>query len=270
MSVFEKLFVHEPLFSLCYIALSFVVAFAVQKILNYSMKSILKKLGRDNGMMFIFARRIVSAVIYVLAVFAAFQEVVPLRNIGTALLGVSSIFTVVVALGAQEVASDLVSGIILSAYEPFRRGDFISIPSQNISGTVVNINLRHCELSSPNNTRIIVPNKVLNGAVIENRISRDGYRNIVTYSVSYESDLSLAKSLITEFLKGDGRVTDKGGIGISAAVLNDSSVDLRVVYTAEDFAAAKALEFEMNEYVLKSFKEKGIDIPYPHLVVKNS
>lgn len=262
-------FANGLILSSIYIIVIYVVARLTVKFGKRIIENFARRKGRENDMLFILAKKLIFFAAYTVAAIITLYEIIPLRNLGKAVVGLSGAATVIVALGTQEFAANFVSGLVISAYEPFKKGDLIYIPDKNLIGTIEDLNFRHCTLRTFENSTIIVPNKVLNEAIVENRGSNDEepYNNKFYYTISYDSDFNLAKKIIFDFLMQSPLVLRKNQISVSVSELLDSAVQIKVrAYTVSPGQGVE-LKSQLNEYVLNEFKAQGIEIPYPYINV---
>lgn len=86
----------------------------------------------------------------------------PLHRLGTALLAGVSLVSVIVGFAAQTTLGNLVAGISLVLYKPFRRGDRLQIAAPTTNAfevaTVEEITLGYTLLRSEDGRRLIVAN----------------------------------------------------------------------------------------------------------------
>lgn len=92
-----------------------------------------------------------------------YAHLVPaLNRLGTALLAGVGLMSVVVGFAAQTTLGNLVSGISLVLYKPFRRGDRITViaptPDQCATGVVEGISLGFTVLRTDEGDEIIIAN----------------------------------------------------------------------------------------------------------------
>lgn len=265
----KEYFANGLLLSVLYILAVYIAARVLVKFSHKLVENIAKRKGRQNDMLFILAKKMIFLVIYTIVAIIAFYEILPLRNLGKAMVGLSGAATVVLALGTQEFAANFVSGLVLSAYEPFKKGDLIYIPDKNLIGTIEDLNFRQCTLRTFENSKIIVPNKILNEAIVENRGSsnEDPYNNLFFYTIAYDADFKLAKKIIYDYLEKSPLVLRKDKIVVCVSELLDSAIQIKVrAYTVSPGVGVD-LKADLNEYVLEEFDKAGIEIPYPYLNV---
>ena len=104
----------------------------------------------------------VLAIWVLLATFYA--HVVPaLNRLGTALLTGVSLMSVILGFAAQTTLGNLVAGISLILYKPFRRGDRLQIeaPTGLETGAVEDISLGYTVLRTDDDRRVIIANTTM-------------------------------------------------------------------------------------------------------------
>jgi len=113
----------------------------------------------------------------VLALFILYADLVPgLRTLGTAVLAGASVVSIVLGLAAQSTLGNLIAGISLLLYHPFRVGDElqISTPRGMMTGAITSVTLGYTLLVTTSGEEIIVPNSVMASAVIVRGAPRSG------------------------------------------------------------------------------------------------
>jgi small conductance mechanosensitive channel len=96
--------------------------------------------------------------------FISYAHLVPvLASLGTAWLAGVSVISVVVGLAAQNTLGNLIAGISLLLYRPFKVGDrlLVTVPGGVETGVVESLNLGYTVLRTDNRRRIVVPNSVM-------------------------------------------------------------------------------------------------------------
>jgi MscS family membrane protein len=114
-------------------------------------------------------------------------------------LASAGIFGVVVGLASQETLSNLVAGVFVLADAPYKLGDMLVLDSGE-RGEVVDIGIRTTRLRNQDGVEIIVPNKVMAGARVQNQSGVQGglFRVRVPVLVAYGSDLELVEEMLLE------------------------------------------------------------------------
>lgn len=115
-----------------------------------------------------FASAFAQVLVY-LAGFLLYAHLVPeLRTLGTALLAGVSVVSIVFGLAAQNTLGNLVAGVSLVLYRPFRVGDAIQLnsPKGLITATVDQVSLGYTVLRDAESNEVIVPNSVMASSVV--------------------------------------------------------------------------------------------------------
>lgn len=135
--------------------------------------------------------------------------------------------------------------------------------------------MRHTVIRTYHNSRMIIPNSVINKAIIENsNYNNDYIGNYMEIAVSYESDLELAMEVMRDTIASHPLVTDiradqTEGSKVNVAVkeLGDDGIILKAtVWTNsldDNFAACS----DIRRLIKKNFDANGISIPYRHVHV---
>ena len=208
-----------------------------------------------------FLGKIVKVIIKAAIIFIVLTQVKIFATLGSTIIGATGVFALALGLAAQESASTLIGGFFLSFYKPFIKGDLVYLPEKDLAGRVIEVGLRHTIILTVNNSRIIVPNNIMNSAIIENRDEDSFYTNVYVYSIAYGADYKLAIKLIHEMLDNND-LAFKDGRDIVVSQLNSSSIDLKVIVKTRDLPTGLQLNYQLNEQVLDVFKEHNIEIPY--------
>ena len=195
-----------------------------------------------------------------------FSHVVPaLNKLTTSLLAGVSIVSVVIGFAAQSTLGNLVSGISLVLYKPFRRGDRLQLttPSGLETGIVEDLSLGYTVLRTFDNRRIVMSNGTIANQVMINLSSVD-LRVMIspTISIGYDSDIDKARAIILELASAHNNVAEV--VGCPVINLGGSSVDLSLRAWCADAATAKGVEFDLLEQIKKRFDAEGIEIPYAY------
>lgn len=118
-----------------------------------------------------------------------------LRSMGTALLAGASIASVVIGLAAQSTLGNLVAGIAIMIYRPFRLGDtlLVATPTGTEAGTVELISLGYTWLCTEDDRDVVLPNSLVASQVTINLTRLHAApKLVITIRVAREADLDLS------------------------------------------------------------------------------
>lgn len=264
--------------------LGFLITFLITVVIAKIFTTILEKLvdhamkkDARASMPFKYLLKIIRTVIYVIAVFAILMNVKPLQSISTAILGATSVMTVVVGLAAQETFGNFIAGFFIVIYQPFHVGDMVNLPEKNISGTVIEITFRHTILNTIENTKIIVPNSTMNSAIVEDKaFGQKTYIRYLFLSVAYNTDIDKLERVITDVVINTEGVIDTRSIeaqeknlpiNITVNEFLDSGIQIRFPFTTKSLAKSVETASKIRKSLLVAFRENEIEIPYQKIQI---
>ena len=221
-----------------------------------------------------FIRQIVVAVVYIIGV-AAFLSLIPgMEKVSNSILASAGIGAMAVGLASQDALSNVVGGLFIIFSRPFKVGDFIMV-DDIVTGTVMEITLRHTVIRNAENRMILIPNSKMNSStVVNSSYGETATCAFVEVGVSYTTDLDHAMETMRDEIMKHPMLTDhrsdeerKAGVPqvvVRVISLGDSAITLR----AWAWAATPGNAFTMKCDLLKSVKERfdseKIEIPYPY------
>jgi small conductance mechanosensitive channel len=226
-----------------------------------------------------FLRHFLTAIIYIVGFGTAVYAVPSLRMVASSMLAGAGILAVAVGFASQQALSNVVSGIFIILFKPFRVNDRLKI-RDNLSGVVEDITLRHTVIRNVENRRIIIPNAIINQEVIINATLNDEkILKRLEFNIGYAANIDKARAIITEEamkhpLQIDGRnekQIEKGRpeVMVRVIALGDFAVTLRAYIWASNHVEAFAMGCDLLESIKKRFDAEGIEIPYPYQNVIN-
>lgn len=223
-----------------------------------------------------FLRHLVVTIIYILGFAFALIQIPEFKIIGHSFLAGAGVISLVAGLASQQALSNIVSGIFLVIFKPFRINDKITI--NTFVGTVEDINLRQVVLKDAENNRIIIPNSVISNQIIVNTNMHDTRCcKIIEIGIGYESDVEKALEIMKDEVAKhplfvDNRSADdkkKKTPLVTARVvaLAASSVNIKTWAWAKNSTDGFIMYCDLLQSIKKRFDEANIDIPYPQQVV---
>lgn len=246
------------------------------RIINHILSRIIQKHYHRDNLRFIL--RLKTIIVYIIAVYAVLDLFQPFQTVLKTLLASGGVIAVVFGLAAQEAAGNFINGLMIVMFKPFKIGDLIKINNGELVGTVVDISMRHTVIKTFENTKIVVPNSVIDKAVLENVTAvNDRKGNFLELEISYESDLELAMQIIREEVKKhpdymDGRTADEKKQKLPEVVIRlvdfgESGMKLKATVYSKNNAQGYAMLSDIRIAIKKRFDEAGIEIPYPHRTI---
>lgn len=262
----------------------FFIVIVATLIVGYIANRLLTKLVRKSieGMTndptnYKFLKHVTLACIYLVGFSLAIYTMPNFRALAGSLLAGAGIFAVAIGFAAQHALGNIVSGVFIVIFKPFRINDRLHI--QNHQGIVEDITLRHTVIRNFENRRIIIPNSIISNEIIVNSdFADDKIVKWIDIGISYNSDIDTAKKIMKEEvlahpLNLDPRSPEDIEAGVPEVIvrvlnLMDSSVNIRAWAWAKDAADAFVLSCDLLESIKKRFDaEPNVEIPYPHRTV---
>jgi small conductance mechanosensitive channel len=209
-----------------------------------------------------------SLIIYILALIIVFQLIPGLEKLGTTLLASAGILSVIIGLAAQQTFGNIISGIFILIYKPFRVGDYVEL-NNGKNGIVEDINLRFTILRSDDNRRMIIPNTLIsNQVIINSNVNQNPVCIFLPIPLAYDTDIDRAivevQRLVAahpDYLRSRSTDhTEKGSPGVAVRVvsLDHFCVNLRAEVWCRTDAASFAMKCDLLLAIKKTFDKEGI------------
>src|SRR6478735_7528724 len=162
-----------------------------------------------------------------------------------------------IGLSLQGSLSNFAGGILIILFKPFKVGD--TIEAQGAIGTVSEIQIFVTKLITGNNHTIFIPNGSLSNGTITNFSTQGTRRADLLFSVSYATDLKVAKEIIMNIMKSNPKVLKFPEPTVVVTELTDSAVKLSIRPWANisDFGAVSS---DILENAKIELYKAGIDI----------
>ena len=258
------------------LALTFALNWLARRTFNRFMKSRATDINVDLTN-YKFLGNALSSIIFTIGTMIAVREYPPLHAVAGSILAGAGILAAIIGFASQQAFSNIISGIFIIIFKPFRVNDRLRI-KDIYSGFVEDITLRHTVLRDRDNRRIIVPNAVINSEILVNADHfEDAICRFVEIGIGYKVDIDHAKRVMAEEIakhptyfdrrtdveKADGQPLVK----VSVIKLTDFAVVLR----GWAWSATPSQSFEMHcdllESIKKRFDTEGVEIALPQVVL---
>ena len=181
----------------------------------------------------------------------------------TALTVFSGAFGLAVGFGLQKTFGNLIAGLILLMDRSVKPGDVIVVG--DTFGQVGKIGVRAVSVVTRDGKEHLIPNEQLMTDPVENwSYSSRNVRVHIKVGVGYDSDLAVAQRLMIEAAMAAPRVLQDPKPTVWLTDFGDSSVDHEIlVWITDPEAGVGNVRSEVLNRLWVSFKEHGIEIPFP-------
>jgi small-conductance mechanosensitive channel len=179
-----------------------------------------------------------------------------LRSMGTALLAGASVASVVIGLAAQSTLGNLVAGISITIYKPFRLGDTLQVatPTGTEIGIVELISLGYTTLRAPDGRLVVLPNSVAASQVVLNLSST--YAPLMTsilLRVNRDADLEAVRKLAIAV--ATETVGEKSVRGCFLTKVEASTAELELRFQVPDAGGRESTRATLISRLVQRFAE---------------
>ena len=150
-------------------------------------------------------------------------------KIGPIIAGLG-LFGVAVALGAQDLFKNLISGILVLVEKRFKMGDWIEVEGI-IEGVVEKIGFRSTVIRKFDKSLAIIPNFQFAENAVINKSQITNWRISWTITLQYDSTVEQLKTIrneIEDFINSSEDYDTKVGVSVRVNKFADSSIDMYV------------------------------------------
>jgi small conductance mechanosensitive channel len=246
--------------ALAYLVIFVVLAMLLSKTLRTAVHAAMTKNGHLDRTSISFLQQICTALIWVVMIILYAHLIPELRSMGTALLAGASVASVVIGLAAQSTLGNLVAGIAITIYRPFRLGDTLQVatPTGTDIGTVELISLGYTTLRAPAGHLIVLPNASAASQVIINLNSTfTPWPIVITIRLGRSTDQDAARKLAVSIAKE--HAGEKSVIGCFLTKMDGASITLELRLLAPDAAGRDGLRSKLMAELARRFGEQRVD-----------
>lgn len=254
-------------------------AFVAERIIRKLLRRAYLRSGQgyEDRTRYRFLRNATRFMVGTLAFTAIVYSIPSFKHLAVTLFAGAGILVAILGLATQRAFSNIISGIFIVSFKPFRVGDVIKVGAIE-SGVVEDITLRHTVIVTFENRRVIIPNAVISDDVIVNSsITDEATCEFVEVRVSYESDLDKAMAILQEECAAHPDCIDKRTpeevkrgqhkVLVRVVRLDESAVIVRAYVWAKEPVAARMMHYDLNRNIKLRFDREGIVIPYPQRTI---
>lgn len=165
-----------------------------------------------------------------------------------------------VGLALQGSLSNFAGGVLILVFKPFRVGDFIE--AQGFLGTVTEIQILYTILNTPDQRRIVIPNGHLSNNSVINYSTYPTRRTELTFSVTPDTDISFARSVIQSVIDADSRVLPDPAPVIVVGSYSEGAPNI-IVRVWGNSSDLWPIFWDLQERVKIAFDQAGISMAAP-------
>lgn len=221
-----------------------------------------------NQTMFIFSRKVSSVIVYLIALIIILGEFKV--QIGPLLAGLG-VAGLAIALGLKTTLENLFSALFLVADKSINIGDWIQL-EDGTKAYIEDISWRSVRIRTITGNTVIVPNAVFVGQQISSYdYPVSSFFTSVRLGVSYNTDLEKAEYVALQaaekIIKEEGIKEQENSPVLRYKVFGNSSIDFELIIKIDAVTDESRVQHALIKEIHKQFRESGIEIPFPQVVV---
>jgi small conductance mechanosensitive channel len=243
-----------------YLLVFIVLALLLSRGLRLAVHSAMIRQGHIDRTAISFLQQLGTAAIWVIMLILYAHLIPVLRAMGTALLAGASVASVVLGLAAQSTLGNLIAGIAITIYRPFRLGDTLQVtaPTGTEIGSVEQISLGYTTLRTFDGRRVVLPNSVAASQVAINLGGASAPAPLtIAIRVNRQTDLEAARreALRTARLTVD----DSQVLGCFVTRIEATAAVIELRIRAPDAVERDALRSKLVAALAQNFAASGLD-----------
>src|ERR1700684_920452 len=242
--------------AIVYLVIFAVIATLLSRGLRGAVHAAMTRQGHIDRTTISFLQQITTAMIWIIMLILYAHLIPVLRSMGTALLAGASVASVVIGLAAQSTLGNLVAGVSITIYKPFRLGDTLQIaaPTGTDIGVVEFISLGYTTLRAPDGRLIVVPNSIAASQVTINlNTTYAPWPITITIRLSRDAPLDAAEKLALSVAAENAG--DKAVVGCYLTKIEATAVTLELKFLAHDSAGRATLRSTILAELAQRFGE---------------
>jgi small conductance mechanosensitive channel len=245
--------------ALIYLVIFVLLASLVSRVFRAAVHGSMTRKGHIDRTTISFLQQFGSVLIWVIVLILYAHLIPVLRSMGTALLAGAGVVSVVIGLAAQSTLGNLVAGISIAIYRPFRLGDTLQVtaPTGTDIGVVELISLGYTTLRAPDGHMIVLPNAIAASQVTINlNTTYAPWPITITIRLSRDADIEAARHLalsVAAEIAGQAAV-----VGCFLTKIDAAAITLELRFKATDAAGRDTLRSKMLTSLPVRFAEAKI------------
>jgi small conductance mechanosensitive channel len=245
--------------ALAYLVVFVLAAMLLSRALRAAVHTSMMRKGHIDRTTISFMQQFGSVLIWVIMLILYAHLIPTLRSMGTALLAGASVASVVIGLAAQSTLGNLIAGVSITIYRPFRLGDTLQVtaPTGTDIGVVELISLGYTTLRAPDGHLIVLPNAIAASQVTINlNATFAPWPITITIRLSRDADIESARQLALNVAAESGG--EKTVVGCFLTKVDAAAITLELRLQAPDAAGRDGMRSKMLTALPRRFAEARI------------
>ena len=249
MENMEKYLTLNNLFIIAFFSLLYIVA-------GKGMDRLLRK---HNNLTNTFLANALKVVIVVIGVITLLSQYDSFKDVLKSLLTNSAILVAVVGFTLQNSIKNIIAGTLLLSADTFKVGDRIRIPKEDISGEIEELTLRHAKIKLATSERAIVPNYLLNDAVvINNNLHNEETCYPLIVPVPLSSNIQQAKEVVERIIDAHPDILKNRDSSIILTNYQLTSIEIHAMIWTRNIEDSFRVLSELRLEIAEKLKKEGV------------
>ena len=249
MENMEKYLTLNNLFIIAFFSLLYIVA-------GKAMDRLLRK---HNNLTNTFLANALKVVIVVVGVITFLSQYDSFKDVLKSLLTNSAILVAVVGFTLQNSIKNIIAGTLLLSADTFKVGDRIRIPKEDVSGEIEELTLRHAKIKLATSERAIVPNYLLNDAVvINNNLHNEETCYPLVIPIPLSSNIQQAKEVVEQIIDAHPDILKNRDSSIILTNYQLTSIEIHAMIWTRNIEDSFRVLSELRLEIAEKLKKEGI------------
>jgi small conductance mechanosensitive channel len=223
-------------------------------------REVLKRPQVDQALTATVEGMLVRVVYYGTILFAVIVALAILGVPAAAILSVSSVILVVLAVALRESLANFAATVIFMIYQPFRAGE--EIETMGRRGIVREVQLFNTVLMQPDRSLAILPNGDIQKSGIINYARLGIQRVNLAFRLRYDADIDKARSIIMKIMANDPRVLQEPPPAVHVMNLGENGLEMQA-RPFVNYADYDPVQFGFRQQITEQLGKAGIEFAVP-------
>lgn len=253
--------------SLMKIGLFILAELLINRIINFIFRLIAKK---NHSAYLHFFKSVINISVAIIVLYSLVQQFDVTKDISRALLQSGTLLVAIATFAAQQALSNVISGLSLSVSKPYNVDDKIKVvQSGNViaEGIVDDITIRHTIIRQYNGESCIVPNSIMDTAVVTNTNFIENVGNFLEIEVGYDADIKKAIQIIKKVCAKNELTLNTESNSVYLKGYTQNGVVLKTTVWTRNLDDSFQACSDIRLCLIQAFKNSGIKIPYHTVTV---
>lgn len=252
---------------------TFGIFVAIIMISNYLISLIFNYISKKTKAVHLrFTKSVLNVIIDIVAFYSLAQQFELTKDISKVLLQSGSLILAIATFAAQQALGNVISGVSLSVSKPYNVDEKIRVV---LGGTVIaeglvkDVTMRHTIIYQFNGESCIVPNSVMDSAVIINTNFTENIGNYVEIEIGYGADIKKAIAIMRKLCVEHELTLNTEANNVTASGYTQNGVILKTIVWTQNLNDSFQACSDIRVALVKAYNENGIEIPYQTVTISN-